>query len=256
MNDATTTCSATHHRDQQLPTAALLIKKHNKPESIRICAQHNLRERWVDPQNELTQDHISPRFTVLAGPSSSFEVAELARRRLHAAGIGKTRRNAVLAIEAVISLSPDHGVDHLAFFATCTSWFDQHFGGPNLVISSVVHHDEEQDHAHLIIHPLVNGRLQGSALIGGKLQLRAIKTQLDRDVGHPHGIRVMAPLALTAQERLAAARDVELKLAEIHDPLLRSCLSQQVCRNIRSDPLPYMRSLGIDPRQYIPRLSQ
>lgn len=249
--------ACTGHRTDTVspsPTPAALIsvgRAPKRPEGVCVAAQHNLRERW-EPQSQGPIRHPDkPRLVVLAGPTSAVEVAELARQRLHAAGIQKVRSNAVRAIEVIVSLSSQHGIDDIKFFRVSASWFARRFGGEDNLLSAVVHYDENNDHLHLLIQPIEGGRLVGSRMIGVGGRFRSHQSDFDREVARPSGVKVVMPLTLGRQGLALAAAAVVGKLSEMNDALLKSSVFRIVKNSIERQPVPFLWELGIDIADFV-----
>lgn len=65
----------------------------------------------------------------------------------------------------VFTARPASGGHLRTFYEECTRWAESHFGVQ--VLSSVVHLDEGAPHCHVILLPLVDGRMNGARLYGG-----------------------------------------------------------------------------------------
>lgn len=235
------------------PTALISIGRAPKrPEGICVAAQHNLREgpEWCLGR-ELARHPDRPPFIVIEGPGDARVVAELARQKLQAAGIQKVRKDAVRAIEVIISLSTNHGINDIEFFRASARWFARRFGGESNLISAVVHYDENNDHMHLLIQPVVGGRLIGSKLIGAGGRFKAHQADFDHDVARVHGVKVVMPLALGRRGLVLAARAVVEKLVQMNDALLNSSVYRVVKSSIQRQPVPFLSVLGIDIADFV-----
>ncbi|MDQ6961328.1 MAG: MobV family relaxase [Mariprofundaceae bacterium] len=103
----------------------------------------------------------------------------------------KYRKNAVLAVEVLMTATPD-------FFQGKTKkeidkWADESiksagkFWGTGNVVSAVLHMDEETPHLHLHIVPKVNDKLNCREFIGGKAKLSKMQTEYADDM-KPFGL--------------------------------------------------------------------
>jgi len=218
----------------------LSLKKLTGRDIVRVAAKHNLREIQAEIG---AGSHIDctriPMNQVLSGPATAAKVAAVAERLLHDAGAGKLRKDAVQAVELIASLPPDASVDQKVFFSDALAWARGFFNAP--VLSAVVHLDESAPHCHILILPLVDGRMVGSALVGNRTRLQAMQADFFDQVGRVHGlIRAKARPRLRLAERQKAAsmvltaiqgdpglldvRDVEVALLELFkadpEPLL------------------------------------
>jgi len=150
------------------------LKKLTGKDIVRIAARHNLREIQAEIGANGHIDHTRIGLNrILAGAATAAEVAAYAERLLADAGVGALRRDAVRGVEVVISLPPTSTVNQEAFFADSLAWVREFFKVP--VLSAAIHHDEGAPHCHVVLLPLVDGRMAGSDLVGNRTRLQAIQ---------------------------------------------------------------------------------
>lgn len=157
------------HMDRRTRSANLLVRfaKLKGPTAALRSARHNLRELALTPNITPGQQHLN---RVLLGHQTADAVNAAYKAQLEAAGIDKLRVDAVRLIEALVSLPVGIHDDECTYFQAALDWMATEFGSANL-LSAVVHKDESAQHMHVLIVPLVHGRMQGSDLLGGKAQL-------------------------------------------------------------------------------------
>ncbi len=217
-----------------------------KPSTLASAARHNLREI----QAELgAHSHIDSSKTdlneVLVGPSTSRGVLELAGALMRAAGViaSRLRKDYCQAVEIVFSLPSEADVDTQAFFQRCVQWAGERFGA-DAIMSAVVHYDEAQPHAHVLISPIVNGRMCGSELITREALAR-LRTSFEVLVARP--FKLMLPSRrLTGGDRRRATAAVLEKLERANDGVLQSATWATVKTLIESDPRPFVAALGVE----------
>jgi hypothetical protein len=130
--------------------------------------------------------------------------------RLQAAGIEKPRKNAVMAIEHLMTASPEAfrfskskdtqtGKPTLAgskediqrwngFVKGCRQWLHTQYDAHNLV-NFTVHLDEQTPHIHAIVVPIdAKGKLNCRAYLGGREKLRAMQSSF-ADVHQGNGLQ-------------------------------------------------------------------
>jgi hypothetical protein len=167
---------------------------------ITIAAKHNLREIVA----EIGADkHIDPKRSadniILRGPVTADGVVALRKSLLDAAKLKKKLRvDAVQGLEVLFTWPFPGQECPLQYFEDCTRWAENHFNVP--VLSSVVHLDESQPHCHVILLPLINGRMNGSDLFGTGVKLRMHLDSFYQLVGASYGITRPLP-----KPRLSAA---------------------------------------------------
>lgn len=210
---------------------------------IRAAAKHNLREiaAEIGADGHIDAARIADNF-ILRGPSTAKEVAALAKSLMEAAGVLKCRKGAVTALELLFTLPAATTIDPRQYFEQAICWAEQHFSVP--VLSCVQHADEGSPHAHALLLPLVDGRMGGSDLHGGKAKLAAMQTSFHEAIGAPHGLPKYAPQKrLSAPVRAAAmalARETLQANAALNDDIIDALLVPHT-----KDPAPLLQALGI-----------
>ena len=223
----------------------LRIKKLTGKTIIEVAARHNHREILAE-QGVVQDGHINPARIglnrVLHGPGTAAAVASEAQALMDAAGIKATRKDAVRALEIIFSLPPESSIDRDRFFNESVQWAGQYFAAP--VISAIVHNDEAAPHCHVLLLPLVDGRMIGSDLMGGRAKLQALQADFHAQVGHRHGLTRQ-----TVQKRLSAAIrkqaiDSAFDVLEANSGLSAAVLLALLGPHM-SDPAPLLLALGL-----------
>jgi hypothetical protein len=179
--------------------AFLRLKKLKGGGIIAAAARHNRRALQVQVGASDSIDSTrSAMNETLRGPPTPEEVASLAKKLMSAAGITKTRKDAVLGIEIVFSLPVDHQIDDRDFFDSCSRWADDQFGGAQNILSVDIHRDEAAPHCHVLLVPIVNDRLAGSDMVGNRKKLLHLQQDFHTKVGARYGLA-------KAPQRLAGA---------------------------------------------------
>jgi hypothetical protein len=214
---------------------------------VRVAAKHNLREIQYEigviPGGRIDPTRASKN-AILRGPATSAEVADLARSLMAGAGVGQLRKDAVRAVEIVFSLPPSTSFDPAPFFADALSWAERHFAVP--LLSVAVHNDEGAPHCHVLMLPLLGGRMVGSDLVGGPGKLRAMHTEFHEQVGKHHGLTRQAPQRrVSAAIRKAAAHSAIDALKARHGLLIGSGVEAELLKLITADPAGLLSTLGI-----------
>lgn len=167
---------------------------------ITKAAKHNLREIAVEigADERIDQACIADNI-ILRGPANAEGVAALRGSLLDGAQLKrKLRVDTVHGLEVLFTW-PFPAIEcPPQYFEDCTRWAEVHFRVP--VLSSVVHHDEGQPHCHVLLLPLVDGRMNGSQLFGNAKRLGMHLDSFHRAVGARYGISRPLP-----KPRLSAA---------------------------------------------------
>lgn len=206
------------------------IKKGNN--SALIAARHNLRE--LPPARHI-QTSRTELNSVLKGPDSAQGVGVLYRSILQHHEIHSRRKNAVDLIEAIVSL-PTLAHDHeQRYFKAALHWTEQEFGADN-VISATIHQDEGAPHLHLLIMPLVNGRMRGSEMVGSPSQLKNRNRRFFEAL-HPF---------FDHDNWLSKEEVSHFCISHLHqhkDPMLQSQYAPECLELIKDNPYPIYRQI-------------
>jgi hypothetical protein len=214
----------------------LRIKKLTGKAIIEVAARHNHREILAE-LGAGSAERINParvRFNrVLRGPG---------RALLDAAGVKSIRKDAVRALEIIFSLPFDSSIDHDRFFNESIQWAGQYFSVP--VISAIFHNDEAAPHCHVLLLPLVDGRMVGSDLMGGRAKLLAMQADYHAQVGQRHGLTRQAAQkrasAATRKQALDRAFEVLQANSGLSEAVLLALLAPHA-----DDPVPLLLALGL-----------
>jgi hypothetical protein len=227
-----------------MPTAILLMKKLKGEEIIRVAARHNLRQSPAEiarkPNIDASKGHLN---VVLAGAGTSEAVVADAETRLKAAGIEKLRKDAVRAVEILVSVIDSTPAKSKKLFERSLKWVRDFFGAP--VLTAAAHFDEAVHHVHIILLPMIDGRMVGSDLVGyrtRKLEVEEAFTQ-----------KVLSPLKIDSGnrseryaygKRIEAAKDVVETLQRNPERMNEPAVKQILRTALGPYATDLMRALG------------
>jgi hypothetical protein len=223
----------------------LRIKKLTGKGIIQTAAKHNHRE--IAAEFGLTKDsHIDPARIalnlVLRGASDAAGVAATAQSSMDLAGVKPLRKDAVRALEIIFGLPPASTIPHKAFFSDAVAWVERYFDAP--VISAIIHNDEAAPHCHVLLLPLVRGRMIGSDLMGNKSKLQALQADFHTQVGQAYGLTRQASQkrhSITSRRQaLDTARATLEANSGLNDDVLGVLLEPHL-----QNPEPLMLALGL-----------
>lgn len=172
-----------------MPFAVLRIQKLKSWGSIAGAGKHNQRERETPNADEKRTENNQ----VLIGSAEKDNVHAIKE----SIGAQRIRKNAVLAVEMLLSASPDYfrpnapeqagtyDTDRLKNWTKATAeWLQERYG--NRIVSATLHLDEATPHMHALLVPLDDkGKLNCRALFGGsKHTLSLLQTDYAEAVAH------------------------------------------------------------------------
>lgn len=206
-----------------------------------IALRHNLREI----QAELGADsHIDPRRTrlnqTIYGHRNAKTCETLRNRILQRLGLIKPRKNAVHAIEIMVSIPPHANINQLGFFIAARDWIKANYGG--LMIHAVIHNDEEAPHMHIIILPIVK-RLNGNRLKGNRIRFTQLQSEFYEQVSAPFGFDKPRPKSANTLKQTSQAIINEIE----HKPYLwmQPEFQNTVKQAIRKNPIAFLKPVGL-----------
>lgn len=165
--------------------AILRTQKLKSGHAVRRSLTHAFREQDTpnaDPMRACENTHI--------GAKSAKE----ALARFNARLPEKVRKNAVLAVEYLVTASPEdmHGKtrqEQDAYFRDALRWLQAKHGTENIVYAGV-HRDETTPHMYAYVVPIdERGKLNCRAFLGGARALTEMQTDFAKSVGQFHGLQ-------------------------------------------------------------------
>lgn len=222
---------------------ALSIKRLYGPHIVKAAAKHNLREiaAEIGCDGHIDAARIPDNFS-LRGPATAEEVACLARTLMGSAGIAKLRKTAVMALELLFTLPATTNIDPSKYFEDATLWAETYFKVP--VLSSVVHLDESAPHCHVLLLPLVNSKMNGSDLHGGKAKLSAMQAAFHEKVAAGYGFSRQAPQKRHSVAVRAAAMQLAFERLQTKSGLADSVI-EAILKPHAKNPEPLLTALNI-----------
>lgn len=210
--------------------AFLRVKTVPGKNAARVCARHNLREIAAElgADSHIASDRTCQNI-VLHGGTTSADVVDAELKILQDAEFTRPmRKNQVRLIEVIFSLTPGSTIDFVTYFDECWRWGVAFYGVQ--CISAVVHFDESAHHCHALYVPIVNGKMCGSALVGGLEKLRQARMDFAERVAARFGLSLAAPrkrLPLAERRKMVAAIIKALRNtpALLNEPSIKDALN-------------------------------
>ena len=160
--------------------AIMRAKKLNSMGSVAASLQHCYRDRNTpnaDAERTPDNEHQAAKST------------DEAMGRLRELLPEKRRKDAVLAVEYVLTASPEWGDKATAaqqtdFFEQSKKWLAEKYGAQNVIVASI-HRDETSPHLSAFVVPITaDGRLSAKDYIGNRQKMTADQTKFAKAVQH------------------------------------------------------------------------
>ena len=211
---------------------------------ILEALKHNKRtlqaERGTSENIDVTK---TPFNYSLASDDAPEAIAKHAKVQMVMAGIDTPRKNGVMAVEYIFSLPIDrHKQDARPFFSDCCEWLKLNFAGE--LLSFDVHLDEAAPHAHALILPLIDGKMQGDKLKGDKANIKRLQDKFHADIAGRYGLSRGDNKRLSNADKQALVSKILARLKG--DPVMRSCIYACVRDDLHKNPIKYAQLLSIE----------
>ena len=165
--------------------AILRTQKLKDLASIRRSLKHSFREQTT-LNADSNREHLNSHY----GANSAAQAQESLKKLLPE----KRRKDAVLAIEYLITASPEamknkSKCEQDKYFADSIKWLNQRHGKENVVYAGI-HRDETTPHLYAYAVPIdrETGRLNAKKWLGGAKALNEMQTEFALKVGKVHGL--------------------------------------------------------------------
>lgn len=210
---------------------------------ILVALKHNKRtlqkERGAGANIDVTKTSLNYSLVSEATPEA---IALHAKVQMLKAGIEKPRKDCVRAVEILFSLPIDrHTQDTKPFFTDCLNWIKQTFEGE--LLSFDIHLDESAPHAHAVILPLIDGKMQGRDMVGSTGNLMRLINKFHADVARHYGLSRSDKKRLSNMDKQTIEKLVLTRLG--NDPAMLSSVWACLRDAIHNDPIPYAQMLSI-----------
>ena len=239
----------------EVKSIGLSERKGRKPQTLMVAARHNLRE--IQAENGADFGTIDPTRMhlneVLIGPKSAREVLCNSNKLFAEIGVdpSRLRKDYNQASEHVFSLKP--GQCEGNFFQVIAEASKQIFGDDK-VLSFVVHRDQDQPHAHMLVSPIAAGEYHGSKLHDHE-QLKRIKAEYKK-WAETIGFTPVPERRVKRKKLKEMVASIIVYLEHVNDPLLLHPMWPMIFEMISKDPLPLYLRLGLDKASVPKTMSQ
>jgi len=202
--------------------AIMRMAKIKDKRGVTMALQHNTRERF--PQN--ADPNLTPKNQTYGGTTAE------SLNRFDGILPEKIRKNAVLAVELVMTASPDFGTspahgNMTDYLTACDDWALKTFGidlnkkDIRPAIHVAHHFDEKTPHTHILIVPMKDGKLNAKHFIGGtRNRMAELQEDFYQTVGKRFGLDRGKPAAETrARHSRQKFNDLEEREKKVDEKL-------------------------------------
>lgn len=212
---------------------------------LGVAARHNMRTIAKEMGAGGHIDPLRSRLNYsLAGCQTPKAVNDQAKALMKAAGVGKLRKDAVKAIEIVFSLPVGTSIDHREYFTACLDWTIQAYSNAP-ILAGDVHLDETAPHCHVILLPLIENKMNGSDLMGGKALMSTRRNDFYECVASRFALT--KPPKKHSEKDSAALYEQVMEHVRLNDlSALKSALWPFTRDAIRDNPVKAAQLLGIE----------
>lgn len=214
---------------------------------LRDALKHNLREtaEKIGSYNNISIAEMH-RNVRLRGLSSSKEIVAYATRAVELAGLKSVRKDAVWGIEVVFMCHPSDDTDLTTFFEQCTAWAESQFEVE--VLSSIVHLDQGSPHCHVILLPLISGRMRGGKVHGNRGQLSQRIEDFYAQVGMRFGLSSPPKRRWLSRQERTWHWGLLMDHFAVNTPFSMTQIKKILSPHF-SNPLPLLEMLGLAPKR-------
>ena len=225
-------------------------QRRRKPQSLETTLKHNLRLIKAEGLQSRYNPAKSPLNTILVGATSPQHGRNILNALFDKYQLHIKRKDYVQAIEILVtapsSLAHDTAMQYLL---KALSWAADYYGH-DMVLSAIIHADEDTLHMHLLIAPIVleNGkaRLNGSSLTKATARSEALKS-FNHHAAHPFGLHAQSfeEYKANTTSRQTLAKQVTDYLIQTNAPETVGKLWAVTQSHLKAHPEPYAKALGL-----------
>ncbi len=176
-----------------MKTIGMSTQKGRKPQTLEDTLKHNLRLIKAEGASFVYNPALSHNNQLLHGVTTQKEGRAYLDNLFKEFGVSPKRNDYVQALELVFTTLPNFSLNTaLSYLQASYHWACGYYG-EKMVISVVIHLDDDLPHMHVLIAPLVKGeagyRLGGSQMKRGRAQDEAAKS-FNACVANARGLNV------------------------------------------------------------------
>ena len=227
----------------------LTLRGHSK--TLQLAEKHNRRliAAEVGSYRKINGEktHLNRELVKISGVSSEEVVLKILRDKgLDLDHHLYKKKNRGFAVELLFTVTAGHECDFNAMYADCLEWLKKYY--PECpIVHAVVHHDEGSPHMHVILVPLVQGKLKADQVTGYKGISYKRNTSLFDYLDKKYGLTF--PVYLKGAEKKAGAEIAIDRFRELPEAIAIKLLMQPIIQSIYARPEAYLHALGVQHKE-------
>ena len=229
----------------------LFLNGHTK--TLDLAEKHNRRQiaAEIGSYGSIDGRKTSLNHELVKVDGNSYEERVIAILRSKGIDLNHYRykkKNRGYAVEFVFSVTSGHQCDFNSMYADSLSWLMAYYPECSIV-HAVVHHDEDTPHMHVILVPLLNGKLQADKIKGYKGVSKKRNLSLFEYLDKRYGLTF--PIYLKGAEKKAGAALAVKCYQKLPPTLIKNILDIPIVKAIYARPEPFLHAFGITYEQVL-----
>ena len=228
----------------KLTIKAHLLRLTGNARTLRLAEAHNMRRMVrgnsaIDPLRRDLNMELVP-----LGPTSLEDkvMSILKDKGLDLNHYSYKKKNRGYAVELLFTVTDGYKCDFYSLYSDCIEWLKSYH--PESVIAhAVIHLDEKTPHMHVVLVPLVDGKLQADKVRGYKECNAARSISLFEYLDPDYGLGF--PIFLKGAAKKMGAEKAIRRYKSLPEGEIRGMLDQCVIQAIHSRPEPFMFAMKV-----------
>ena len=223
----------------KLTIKAHLLRLTGSARTLRLAEAHNMRRMVavscaIDP----LRSHLNMEMVPL-GPTSLEErvISILNHQGLDLSHYSYKKKNRGYGVELLFTVTDGFVCDFYSLFSDCIDWL-RSYHPESVIAHAIIHFDEKTPHMHVVLVPIVDGKLQADKVRGYKECNAARSISLFEYLDPDYGLGF--PIFLKGAAKKMGAEKAIRRYKSLPEGEIRGMLDQCVIQAIHSRPEPFM----------------
>jgi hypothetical protein len=228
----------------RLTIKADLLRLAGNTRTLRLAEAHNMRRMArgnsaIDP----LRSHLNMELVPL-GPNSLQEkvISILKDIGLNLSHYSYKKKNRGYGVELLFTVTDGYDCDFYSLFIDCIDWL-RSYHPESVIAHAIIHFDEKTPHMHVVLVPIVDGKLQADKVRGYRefntVRSISLFEYLDPDYG------LGFPIFLKGAAKKMGAEKAIRRYKSLQEGEIRGMLDRCVIQAIHSRPEPFMFAMKV-----------